>query len=210
MFLLIGWNLYSFINHRTLELLKGECDARRNISVCFLLLSVIYVVSTFFGVAFILLLRQYFPIFSDRFTEHAFFQVNLWIVMRFVIVAAYVFTIMNLIYFQMVFVSMNRLTYLRSIVYFIVTCALTLSQFAFLVWTALDHRPPFIQFTADLSHGNVVCVDIAAMAQDMRRLAFAAPRRRAPPGCRTCKPWDENRPCQHERAWPAVWHRHAR
>ena len=131
-FLLVGWTLYCFLNHWVLELLKGKCDARRNISVCFLLLSVIYVVSTLLGVASVLLINPDESLFTNRFTDNEFF----------VVTAASVFTIMNLIYFPLVFVSMNELTPLRSIVYFIVTCVLTLGQFAFLVGTALGHRVP--------------------------------------------------------------------
>jgi hypothetical protein len=51
--LLLGWTLYSFVNHFVLHALGGKATASQNISSSLVLISVIYVVSTFFGVALV-------------------------------------------------------------------------------------------------------------------------------------------------------------
>jgi hypothetical protein len=127
--LLLGWTLYSFVNHFVLHALGGKATASQNISSSLVLISVIYVVSTFFGVALVVALAGSWSILAID--KESFFYISVP-----------VFTVMNLIYFPLVFGTVNKLGGARFFAYFLVTCILTLSQTALLLSTAFYHHTP--------------------------------------------------------------------
>jgi hypothetical protein len=127
--LLIGWTLYSFVNHFVLYMLGGTATPLENISACFVLISVIYVISTFFGVALVVALAGSLSLSADD--KEAF-----------IFVSVPVFTIMNFIYFPLVFGALNKMDHVRFFIYILITGILTLSQAALLLTTAYYHHPP--------------------------------------------------------------------
>jgi hypothetical protein len=87
--LLVGWIIYSFINHFVLWLLGGKASERQNISHCFLLMSAIYVISVVVGVGLAVGLHG-----SSAFT----YDSN----ELFVAGNSFTFVLMNIVYFPIV------------------------------------------------------------------------------------------------------------